>query len=94
FIFIDAPYQIEFNKSDTLTAVADVDRIIIACAATCRPSCSYKWVKTDGSVVENSKILDLNPVQKLDDVSFVCVAWNKHNKTGLKKYLKLTVNCK
>ena len=94
FLFTDAPYELEFNSSDTITAVAGADRITVTCNTDCKPSCRYQWKKIGGSVVTNSRTLDLHPVQKVDRGSYVCVASNKHTTEGLSKQFTLIVNCK
>ena len=92
--FTDAPYDIQLDGSDKMTAVAGVDRITIHCSAICNPSCSYQWKKIGGPNMSNNNTLDLNPVQKEHHGSYQCVALNKHTTTGQSRQVTLTVNCK
>lgn len=83
----------QFEPSSTAVTKKKGDTLgQINCAATCNPSCQYKWTKPDNTVIVGAELM-LASLSIEDHGQFTCTASNNIG-SSVNKSLNVIVNCK
>ena len=95
--FTDWPWSIAFtgpgDTSDTANIIENTELVNRTCSADCNPDCTYTWINdTDGGVISNTKLLDLQRATRHEAGNYTCIARNDYGQKL--KLFSLNVKCK